>query len=217
MKAVQINSYGGNDVLEVVDVEMPTPKEDQIFVEVNAASINTFSVKIRSGMYKDHMPLSFPATLGGDYAGVIKSLGKGVTNFKVGDKIFGSANVLNGGSGSYAEVSVANSANSSNIPKSTDFLEAAALPVVGCSVVQAFEQHIKLEKGQKILIHGGAGGIGHLAIQLAKALGAYIATTVYTNDVEYAKGLGADEVIDYKKINFDKVLKDYDVVFDMVG
>ncbi len=217
MKAIQINSYGGPEVSELNDVVKPFPKNGQILVEVYAASINPFDIKIRSGLYKEHMPIQFPATLGGDFAGVVTELGEGVDGFKVGDKVYGSANILNGGSGSYAEFATVNIANSAHMSKNVDFMEAAALPVVGCSAVQAFEQYFKLKKGQKILIHGGAGGIGHLAIQLAKSIGAYIATTVINDDLAFVKNLRADEVVDYQKQNFHEVLKDYDCVFDLVG
>ena len=218
MKAVKINSYGGPEVLEIKEaLSSPTPLKNQIQVEVHAASINPYDVKIVSGLYKDYMPLEFPAVPGGDYAGVIASLGEGVADFKVGDKVYGSANVLSGGTGSFAEIAIANVKNSAHMPGSINFEDAAALPVVGSSVVQALEQHIKLKKGQKILIHGGAGGIGHLAIQLAKSIGAWVATTVDSDDVDYVKTLGADEIIDYKKQNFEVVLKDYDAVYDLVG
>ena len=218
MKAVHVNSYGGPEVLDIKDgLDSPSPEENQIQVEMHAASVNPFDVKVVSGMFKDHMPLKFPTIPGGDYAGVVSSLGEGVTDFKVGDKVYGSANVVNGGLGSYAEVSVANVKNSAHMPSTISFEDAAALSLVGSSAVQALEQHIKLKKGQIILIHGGAGGIGHLAIQLAKSIGAYVATTVSTDDVDYAKSLGADEVIDYKKQNFEEELSNFDAVYDLVG
>lgn len=217
MKAAQYNAYGGPDVLEIRDVPGPTPGDAQLLVRVHAASINPFDITIMSGMFKDMMPLSFPTTPGGDFAGVVTAVGKGVIDFAVGDKVYGSANRVNGGSGSFAEQAVANAANTALKPKNITFVEAAALPLVGASAVQALEEHIKLKHGQKILIHGGAGGIGHIAIQLAKVIGAYVATTVGTRDVVFAKELGADEVIDYRTQIFETVLTDFDAVFDMVG
>ncbi len=218
MKAVQINAYGGSEVLQVnKNVATPLMGKNQILVAVHAASINPFDVKILSGMYKDMMPLSFPATLGGDFAGVVAAVGEKVINVVVGDQVYGSANVFNGGSGSFAQMAVANVANTARKPKNATFIEAAALPLVGASAIQALEEHIKLQKNQKILIHGGAGGIGHVAIQLAKAIGAYVATTVSTDDIQFVKELGADEAVDYKNQTFEKFLTDYDAVFDTVG
>lgn len=228
MKAVQINSYGTNDVLEINDTPKPSLKQGQVLVEVHGASINPVDWKIRAGYMKDMASLNFPATLGGDFAGVVTEAGPPapiqsepaggeVSEFKTRDEVFGSAIVLNGGSGSFAQFLTSNVINTAHKPKTINFEQAAALPLVGSSAVQALEEHIKLQSGQKILIHGGAGGIGHMAIQLAKALGAYVATTVNTEDVDFAKNLGADEVIDYKTQNFEEILKDFDAVFDTVG
>ena len=218
MKAVQIKGYGGVKVIEINDnAPKPTPSKNQVLVEVHAASINPVDWKIRSGYMKDMMPLNFPATLGGDFAGAVTEVGEEVSEFKTGDEVFGSAIVLNGGSGSFAQFLVANVANIAHKPKTVNFEQAAALPLVGASAVQALEEHIKLQGGQKILIHGGAGGIGHVAIQLAKVLGAHVATTVSTEDTDFAKSLGADEVIDYKTQKFEELLKNFDAVFDTVG
>ncbi len=217
MKAVQMTTYGGSEVLEIVDMPNPTAGKGQVLVEVHAASINPFDGKIRAGYLKEHMPLHFPVTVGGDFAGVVSAVGEGVSTFKIGDAVYGSAIVLNGGSGAFAEFTAVNIANAAVKPQSASFEEAAALPLVGSSAIQALEEHIKLQKGQKILIHGGAGGIGHIAIQIAKALGAYVATTVGTDDLEFARALGADEVIDYKNQHFEELLKDYDAVYDTVG
>ncbi len=225
MKAVQINQYGGVEVLQINEnTPKPTPKKGQVLVEVFAASINPFDWKVRQGYMKDAM--SLPATLGGDFAGKVVG---------TGDEIYGSALIFNGGSGSFAQFAAVNIKNSAQKPKNVNFEEAAALPLVGSSAIQALEEHIKLQKGQKILIHGGAGGIGHIAVQLAKHLGAYVATTVGTDDIEFAKSLGADEVIDYKQSfqgfpykqslrpnglknqKFEEILKDFDAVFDTVG
>lgn len=218
MKAVQINKYGGVEVLEVNDnVPRPIVSPNQVLAEVYAASINPIDWKVRSGYLKDFMPLKFPATLGGDFSGVVVEVGTNVTEFKAGDKIYGSAIILNGSSGAFAQTAAVNTKNISIKPENVDFITSAALPLVGTSALQALEETIKLESGQKILIHGGAGGIGHIAIQLAKAKGAYVATTSSTQNVEFAKTLGADEVIDYKKQSFETIIKDFDAVFDTVG
>lgn len=218
MKAVQINSYGGNDVLEINEnAPKPSPAKSQVLAEVYATSINPIDWKVRAGYLKEMVPLQFPATLGGDFAGVICEVGEDVGNFKVGDEVYGQGGILNGGSGSFAEFVAANVGKVAVKPKSADFIEAGALPLAGVSALQALEDHIHLAKGQKILIHGGAGGIGHFAVQLAKSQGAYVATTVSTRDMEFTKSLGADEVIDYESEAFDEKLTDFDAVFDTVG
>ncbi len=210
--------YGDIEVLEITeDAPKPSPAKGQVLVEVHAASINPVDWKIREGYLKEMAPLQFPAVLGGDFAGTVVGIGESVTEFKTGDEVYGSAIVLNGGSGAFAQLLLSNTKNAAAKPRSVSFEEAAALPLVGTSAIQALEEHIKLRNGQRILIHGGAGGIGHIAIQLAKAVGARVATTVSTNDVEFVKQLGADEVIDYQAQDFTAMLKDVDSVFDTVG
>lgn len=228
MKAAQYNSYGGADVIEInLNAPKPTLKDGQVLVEVYAASLNPFDYKLRLGYMKDNIPLTFPVTVGGDLSGVVTEVSANVSEFKIGDEVYGQALIVNGGSGSIAEFAAANTKNISKKPRNLDFLEAAALPLVGVSAIQALEEHIKLQKEptsahasagkQKILIQGGAGGIGSIAVQLAKYLRAYVVTTVSTDDMEFAKGLGADEVIDYKTQKFEKLVKDMDAVFDTVG
>ena len=218
MKAVQINAYGGDEVLEVNENALkPSVSPDQILVEVHAASINPFDSFMRAGGLKEKIPLSLPVTLGGDFAGVVVEVGEGVSEFKAGDEVYGNALILAGGSGSFAQFAAANEATVALKPKNIDFFQAASLPLVGVSAVQVLEDHIKLKKGQKILIHGGAGGIGSISVQLAKALGAYVATTVSANDMDFARNLGADEVIDYANEVFEDKIKDFDAVFSTVG
>jgi NADPH:quinone reductase-like Zn-dependent oxidoreductase len=155
--------------------------------------------------------------LGGDFSGVITDVADDVTAFTLGDVVYGSANVANGGSGSLAEFVAANAANIAKVPQTISMVEVAALPLVGSSAIQALMDHMDLRSGQKILIHGGAGGIGHIAIQLAKHMGAYVATTVSFDDVKFATSLGADEVIDYKLEKFEDIVKEYDAVYDTIG
>ncbi|HSW87582.1 MAG TPA: NADP-dependent oxidoreductase [Candidatus Saccharimonadales bacterium] len=218
MKAVQINAYGGVEVIAInPDAQKPSLKNNQVLVENRAASINPIDWKVRAGYLKDMVPLQFPITLGGDFSGIITEIGVEVTDLKVGDEIYGQAPLLNGGSGSMAEYVAANAASSAKRPANIDFIESASLPLTGVSAVQALEDHMKLQSGQKILIHGGAGGIGSIAIQLAKALGAYVATTVGTDDLDYVKQLGADEIVNYKTEQFEEKLKDFDAVYDTVG
>ena len=217
MKAVRINQYGDVSVLEVKETEEPQVKKGQILVEVYAASINPIDYKFTAGALKDLVTVSFPVTLGGDFAGVVTQLSEGVTEFRLGDEVFGSAIILNGGSGSFAQKLVANTKNTAIKPRSIDFVQAGVLPLVGSSAIQALEDHIKLQSGQRILIHGGAGGIGHVAIQLARSIGAYVATTVSSKDLDFVKQIGADEVINYEEQSFWEILKDFDAVFDTVG
>lgn len=218
MKAAQINSYGEPEVIQISDnTPKPTLKSGQILIENYAASINPIDWKFRAGFLQKMAPVPLPATLGGDFAGKVSEVGEDISDFKVGDQVYGQAIILNGGSGSIAEYVAANGANTSLKPKTASFEEASALPLAGVSAVQALEEHIKLQKGQKIIIHGGAGGIGHIAIQLAKSVGAYVATTVKAEDMEFVKSLGADETIDYTSQKFEELLKEYDAVFDTVG
>lgn len=218
MKAIQINKYGGPEVLEInQNAAEPEIKAGQVLVDVKAASINPFDNTIMAGYLAKMVPLKFPVTMGGDFSGVVAKVFPGETAFKVGDEIYGQAIILNGGSGSFAEKVASNVKNMALKPKNLNFVEAASLPLVGSSVIQTLEDSIKLITGQKILIHGGAGGIGSIAIQLAKHLGAYVTATASKNDMEFAKNLGADEVINYQEQSFEKVLKDYDAVYDTVG
>lgn len=214
MKAVQIKEYGGNEVIEVVDnVTKPSAGDGQILVEVYTASINPFDLYVRSGGIK----LDLPLILGGNFAGKMVEVGPsadgGVSDFKIGDEVYGDALLLSGGSGGFAEFAAARATSVALKPANTNFEEAGSLPLVGVSAVQALEDEIKLKPGQKILIHGGAGGIGSIAVQLAKAIGAYVATTVSTDDVDFARSLDADEVIDYKREDFSQKIKDFDAVF----
>jgi alcohol dehydrogenase len=217
MKAAQISSYGAKDVLKTVnDAPKPQIEAGQALIEVYAAGVNPFDWKLREGYMKEFIPLNFPATLGGDFAGVVTEVGEGVNGLNVGDEVYGSANAV-GGQGSYAEFTPVKADQIAPKPKSVDFVTAAALPLAATSAYQALVEHANLQSGQKVLIHGGAGGIGSFAIQIAKNLGAYVVTTTASDDFEFVKSLGADEAIDYKAQKFEEIIKDYDVVFDTVG
>lgn len=214
MKAAQINSYGDASVIQINDIEKPTVAENKVVIEVHAASLNPFDTTVRNGNVRENIPLRLPVTLGGDIAGVVVEVGKGVTNVMVGDKVYGQANVVAGNSGAFAEYAVTSATQVAKLPENLDYNQAASLPLVGASALQAVKQHIDLQPNQKIFIHGGAGGIGSLAIQIAKHLGAYVATTASDRDIDYLKHLGADEVIDYKSQDFSELLKSYDAAFD---
>jgi len=219
MKSVQIKGYGGSEVVEINRNAPPLndPSVGMVLVKVKTAGINPADWKIREGYMQKMIPLQFPSTMGMDFSGVIEKVGNSVPDLKRGDEVYGQAGVVNGGSGAFAEMALAKADSIAHKPKTLTHREAAALPLAGVSAWQALVETIKLTKGQKILIHGGAGGIGTIAIPLAKHLGAYVATTVSTSDKQFAKELGAVEVIDYKTQTFEDLLHDYDAVFDTVG
>lgn len=217
MKAARINEYGNADVVQVVDIEKPVAAEGQVLVEVRASSINPFDKTIREGYMKDAIPLELPVTLGGDIAGDVVEVGDGVTDVSVGDKVYGQANVVAGNSGAFAEFASTKAAQVAVMPGNVSYLEAASLPLVGVSALQALTEHINLQPNQKLFIHGGGGGIGTMAIQIAKNIGAYVATTATGEQVDLVKKLGADEVIDFKAEDFSTKLSGFDAVFDTVG
>lgn len=217
MNAAQINEYGGKDELKTVnDAPKPSAGKGQVLVAIQAAGVNPFDVKVREGYAQSMGKLKFPATLGGDFAGIVAEIGEGVAGVDIGDEVYGQAGALSG-KGSFAEFTPIKADSLAPKPKSLDSVAAASLPLAGVSAYQALVDHAQLQKGQKVLIHGGAGGIGAIAVQLAKHLGAYVATTVSARDVDFVKALGADEAIDYKSQDFTQIVKDYDVVYDLVG
>jgi alcohol dehydrogenase len=218
MKSVQIKKYGSSEVIEInQSAPEPIVSVGKVLGVVKAAGVNPIDWKIREGYMQQKIQLQFPSTLGMDLSGVIKQVGEGVSAFKQGEDVYGQASVVTGGSGAFAEMALANADSIAHKPTNLSYAEAAALPLVGVSAWQALGENIALSKDQKILIHGGAGGIGSIAIQLAKYLGAYITTTVSTNDKQFVQELGANQVIDYKTQNFEDVLNDYDAVFDTIG
>jgi alcohol dehydrogenase len=217
MKAVQMYNYGDQSVVELVEISKPQVGVGQVLVEVQAASLNPSDTSMRSGGFQDMIPLDFPVTLGGDITGIVVAVGEGVEGFLVGDKVFGQASALLGDSGGWAEFAVTHSDHLSIMPKTLNFQEAASLPLVGVSAVQALLEQITLQKDQKILITGGSGGIGTLAIQIAKSIGAYVATTATGDGIRLTRELGADEVFDYKTEDAASLLTQYDAVFDTIG
>jgi NADPH:quinone reductase-like Zn-dependent oxidoreductase len=220
MKSAQINRYGRS---EVIEFNQNTPllnlSSEKILVDVKAAGVNPIDWKISEGYMKQMISLQFPSTLGMDFSGIIKEVSKDISTeeYKQGDEVYGQASVTNGGTGAFAEIALTNTDNVALKPKSLNYAEAAALPLVGVSAWQALVENMELSKDQKILIHGGAGGIGSIAIPLAKNLDAYVATTASSDDKEFVQNLGADEVIDYKSQDFEELVHDYDAVYDTVG
>ncbi len=223
MKSARIKGYGSTrDVIEInQDSRVPKdPSEGKVLVKVNAAGVNPIDWKMSEGYLQQVIPLEFPATLGWDFSGIVEKTGTGVSDIKQGEEVYGQSSVVMGGSGTFAEMALANADNIARKPITLSHEEAAGLPTVGVSAWQALVDTIGLSKGQKILIHGGAGGVGSIAIQLAKYVGAYVATTVSEKDKQFAKEeLDADEIIDYKTQTFEDVLSshDYDAVLDTVG
>lgn len=219
MKSVQIERYGSSEVIEInKNTPEPNISPGKVLVIIKAAGVNPIDWKIREGYMQQRISLQFPSTLGMDFSGVIREIGQGVSSdFKQGDEVYGQAAVIKGGSGAFAEMAISTAESIAHKPKRLSHIEAAALPLVGVSAWQALVENIGLSKGQKILIHGGAGGIGSIAIQLAKNLGAYVATTVSTDDKQFVEKIGADEVVDYKTQSFEELLHDYDAVFDTIG
>lgn len=217
MKAAQIKQYGDPSVIQVVDIDTPKVSDGQVLVEVHAASLNPFDTTIRAGYMKDMIPIVFPITLGGDVAGIVTEVGANVDNVVVGDTVYGQANVVAGNSGAFAESAATATGQVAKAPTNITITEAASLPLVGASAIQALTQHIDLKEGQKILIIGGAGGIGRVAVQIAKHIGAYVAVTASGEGIDVAKSVGADEIIDYSSQDFVELLHDYDAVYDTVG
>jgi len=211
MKAFTIQRYSKTDHLEMAEVPNPTIKEDEVLVEIHSASVNQLDNKMKSGEFKMMLPYKFPLILGHDVAGIVVEVGSKVTKFKVGDEIF--SRLPDFQIGAFAEYIAINENFVAPKPKNISMEEAASVPLVGLTVWQVFEK-AKLKKGQKVFIQAGSGGVGTFAIQLAKHLGAFVATTTSAKNVQLVKDLGADLVIDYKTQDFENILKDYDLVLN---
>jgi len=215
MKAVVIHQYGGPEVLKFEDVPRPEPKDDQLLIRVVAAGVNPVDGMIRSGMFDKEGNRSFPIILGGDVAGVVEKVGSKITKFKAGDPVFAYVSLDN--SGGYAQYALVTEREAAPKPKSLTYVEAAAVPIVAMTSWQALVDTAKLSGGQIVLIHGGSGGVGSFAIQIARARGAKVIATASTANQDFLKQLGADVTIDYTKQKFEDVAKDVDVVLDSIG
>ena len=213
MRAAYITHYGTLDQIQLGDQPKPAINSDEVLVMVHAASINPLDLRMVEGEFKAVIPVQFPFILGNDLAGVIVEVGAKVHNFKVGDEVFAKTDKQ----GSFAEYTTLKESSIALRPKNISMTQAAALPLVALTACQALVEIAQLKRGQKVLIHAGSGGVGSIAIQLAKHLGSYVATTASAKNADWVKGLGADLVIDYKKANFADILSDYDVVFDTQG
>lgn len=212
MKAAYIDHYGGPEVLKFGDLPDPVAGPGEVVVDVAAASVNGADWKVRVGTYGY---TKFPLGLGRDFSGTVSALGEGVTDFMTGDQVFG---VLDQGhEGAYAEKLAINAAIAAKKPASLSHVNAAALALTGLTAIISVEDTLKVQRGETILIQGGAGGVASFAIQLAKHIGARVITTASTANVDYVRGLGADQVIDYGKDDFSKIVKNVDAVFETVG
>jgi NADPH:quinone reductase-like Zn-dependent oxidoreductase len=214
MRALVLKRYSKPDQVAFVDTPRPVPKPDEILVQVHAAGLNPIDNMIPKGTFKPILRLQLPATLGSDLAGVVVEVGSRVTRFKAGDAVF--ASVFDLGTGALAEFALVPESAAALKPANLDFVQAASIPMVGLTSWQALKERVHLQPGQKVFIPAGAGGIGTFAIQLAKYLGANVGTTTSTGNVDLVRSLGADEVIDYKKQQFEDALQGYDAVLGTV-
>lgn len=215
MKAIIINQYGSKDELKATEFPKPMPKENEVLVETYATSINPIDWKLREGHLKERLPFKFPIILGWDVAGVISKVGSKVEDFQPGDRVF--ARPATTEKGTYAEYVAVDQSLVANMPSKASFLEAAATPLAGLTAWQCLVDFADIKKGDKVLIHAGAGGVGSMAIQIAKHFGAHVTATGGSNSVEVIQKLGADQFINYQTEDFDQEIKDLDIVFDTIG
>lgn len=212
MKAFIINQYSKKGGLQLSDMPSPTVKENDVLVEIYAAGLNLLDSKIKSGELKMILPYKFPLILGHDVAGIISKVGKNVKKFKVGDEVY--ARPADHRIGTFAEFIAIDEKDVALKPQNISMEEAASIPLVALTAWQVLVERAQLKKGQKVFIQAGSGGVGTIAIQLAKHLGAIVATTASVKNFDLLKKLGADTLIDYKTEDFETVLKDYDVVLN---
>lgn len=212
-RAVLIRAYGGASAAELTQIDTPEAGPGQVLVSVRAAGINGIDWKIREGYVRDAFPLQLPAVLGIELAGVVEAVGSGVSRFRVGDRVMGPL----GGLGAYADFAVVNEANLVLTPEALDDAQAAAIPVASVAAWQSLHYAGPIRAGQRILIHGAAGGLGGYAVQYAKQAGAEVFATARGAHVEYVRSLGADGVIDYQSQRFEDTAREIDLVLDYVG
>lgn len=212
MKAFQIKKYDKKAGLQIAEVAVPEVKDNEVLIEIHASGLNLLDSKIRTGEFKMILPYKFPLTLGHDAAGTVIRIGKNVKKFKVGDQVYSRPADFH--IGTFAEFIAINEHEVALKPKNLMMEQAASIPLVALTAWQALVEIGNLQKGQKVFIQAGSGGVGTVAIQLAKHLGATVATTASEKSFDMLRDLGADVLIDYKKQNFENVLKDYDLVLN---
>src|SRR5712692_8454601 len=215
MKAFVVDRYKSKSAVRLGEMPEPEVRDDDVLVQVHAASLNQLDSKIRDGEFRLILPYRLPLILGNDVAGVVVQVGSKVQRFKPGDDVY--ARPAKDRIGTFAEFIAMNEADVAMKPKNLTMEEAASMPLVALTAWQVLVERANLKKGQKVLIHAGSGGVGTIAIQLAKHLGAYVATTTSTANIALVKSLGADVVVDYRKDDFEKVLQGYDVVLNSLG
>jgi NADPH:quinone reductase-like Zn-dependent oxidoreductase len=214
MKAVVIHRFGGSSMLQVEEITRPTPGHSQFLIEVDTASVNPVDHKIRTGKYKMFRP-ELPVIIGRDIAGTIRAVGAGAKGpFKVGDAVFG---MLDYPRGAYTRYTVATARELARRPDALSINDAGALGVAALTAWQGLFDHGHLKRGERVLIHGAAGGVGHLAVQFAKWRGAYVIATTGEHDLDWVKKLGADRVIDYKNELFENDVGNVDLVYDLIA
>ncbi|OAL83029.1 NADP-dependent oxidoreductase [Acinetobacter sp. SFA] len=213
MKAAYISRYGNIDDVKLDEQSKPLITENDVLVKIHAASINPLDLRVLEGEFKVIQPVKFPFILGNDFAGTVVQVGANVKQFKAGDEVYAKTDQ----NGAFAEYTVVHQSSLALKPQNISMELAASLPLVSLTAWQALVEIAKVQAGQKVLIHAGSGGVGSIAIQLAKYLGATVATTTSTKNMDWVKDLGADIVIDYKNTDFEEQLKEYDVVFDTQG
>lgn len=213
MKAAYITRYGNINDVQIDEQPRPSLTENAVLVKVHAASINPLDLRVLEGEFKAILPVPFPFILGNDFAGTVVEVGSKVSQFKVGDEVYAKTDL----NGAFAEYTVVQQSSLALKPQNISMEQAAALPLVGLTSWQALVEIAKVKAGQKVLIHAGSGGVGSIAIQLAKHLGATVATTTSGKNIRWVRELGADTIIDYKTTDFEQVIKDYDVVLDTQG
>ncbi len=212
MKAFVLNKYSKTAQLQLTEVPLPVLSDDEVLVEIHAAGLNLLDSKIKSGEFKPILSYKLPLIMGHDLAGIVMKTGKNVRRFKVGDEVYTRPSDFR--IGTFAEQITVNEADLTLKPKNINMEEAASLPLVSLTAWQALVENGKIEKGQKVFIQAGSGGVGTIAIQLAKNLGATVATTASARNFDLLKGLGADIIIDYKNQDFENVLNNYDLVIN---
>lgn len=212
MKAVRLHAFGGPEVLSLDEVELPQPRDDEVVLRVCASSVNPVDYKMRNGGYVGEDKL--PCPIGRDVSGVVELCGTAAHTLRKGDPIYAGLGFERGGNAQYVLVKAT---EASAKPESLDHLQAAAVPLAGLTAWQGLFDHGRLERGQRVLIHGGSGGVGHLAVQIAKAAGAFVATTCSGRNREFVEGLGADQVVDYRTERFEEAVAPVDLVLDLVA
>src|SRR6185503_13717302 len=215
MKAIRIHNYGGPEVLKYEDAPRPKPQADEVLIRVHAAGVNPIDWKVREGHMKEFWPHKFPLILGWDLSGVVEELGKGVSRFKIGAEVYSCPDPTR--DGAYADYIVVRESQLALKPKSLHHIRAATVPLAALTAWQALFDTAQLQPGQRVLIHAGSGGVGHLAVQLAKWKGAYVFATASTKNQDLLRKLGVDEPIDYTQQRFEDVARNIDIVLDTLG